>query len=145
MIIMADKKEEKTKTEKVEKKQTTSAKEKPVKKEKPAKPLKKEKPLKKQEKVAEADAKTVADAFNVIKFVLMTEKSVRMVETQNKLVLIVNRSAARNEIKKAVQNAFGTAVMDVKTVIDQSGRKKAYVKFSNPGAAGDIAIKLGII
>jgi len=141
---MADKKEEKTKTEKVEKKQTTSAKEKPVKKEKP--PVqKKEKKQPKQEKVAEADAKTVADAFNVIKFVLMTEKSVRMVESQNKLVFIVNRSAARNEIKRAVQNAFGTAVTDVKTVIDQSGRKKAYVKFSNPGAAGDIAIKLGII
>lgn len=122
-------------------------KEKSVKAVKREKPQKQEKPKKgkKQEKVAEADAKAVVDAFEVIKFVLMTEKSVRMVETQNKLVFIVNRNAARNEIKKAVQNAFGTAVTDVKTVIDQAGRKKAFVKFSNPGAAGDIAIKLGII
>ncbi len=108
---------------------------------------KKEKPRKqqKEQKLSESDAKTVADAFNVIKFVLMTEKSVRMVETQNKLVFIVNRSAARGEIKKAVQNAFNSPVSDVKTVIDQSGRKKAFVKFSNVGAAGDIAIRLGII
>ena len=109
---------------------------------------KKEEPKKqekKKEKIEASDAKTVSDAFDVIKFVLMTEKSVRMVETQNKLVFIVNRSAARDEIKKAVQNAFNSPVMDVKTVIDQAGRKKAFVKFANEGAAGDIAIKLGII
>ena len=126
--------------EKIEKKQ--AKKEKPAKKEKLVKPGKKEKQV---QKLPESDAKTVADAFSVIKFVLMTEKSVRMVETQNKLVFIVNRSAARDEIKKAVQNAFNSPVTDVKTVIDQAGRKKAFVKFGTPGAAGDIAIKLGII
>ena len=139
---MADK--EKTK-ENVDKKEKSPKKEQPkkstVKKEKPKKEVKQ----KKEVKLPEADAKTVADAFSVIKFVLMTEKSVRMVETQNKLIFIVNRSAARDEIKKAVQHAFNSPVSGVKTVIDQSGRKKAFVKFSNAGAAGDIAIKLGII
>lgn len=145
LIIMADKEENK----KVEK-----AKEKPAKTEKPQKkkekPAKIEKPKKetkqkKEVKLPESDAKTVADAFNVIKFVLMTEKSVRMVETQNKLVFIVKRDAARDEIKKAVQHAFNSPVFNVKTVIDQAGRKKAFVRFANDGAAGDIAIKLGII
>ena len=136
---MADK-EEKKKTEKPENKQQVK-KSKPAKAEKPKKEVKQ----KKEVKLPEADAKTVADAFNVIKFVLMTEKSVRMVETQNKLIFIVNRSAARDEIKKAVQHAFNSPVSGVKTVIDQSGRKKAFVKFSNAGAAGDIAIRLGII
>ena len=136
---MADK-EKVDKMEKPEKKQQPK-KTKPAKTEKP----KKETKQKKEVKLPESDAKTVADAFDVIKFVLMTEKSVRMVETQNKLVFIVTRSAARDEIKKAVQNAFNSPVMNVKTVIDQSGRKKAYVRFANEGAAGDIAIKLGII
>ncbi len=85
------------------------------------------------------------DAFDIIKFVLMTEKSVRAVEAQNKLVFIVRRESKRNEIKQAVEKMFEAPVAGVKTVIDQRGRKKAFVKFKNAGAAGDIAIKLGII
>ncbi len=139
--MMDKEKVEKKVKEKAEKTKPQQKKEKPAKVEKP----KKETKQKREIKLPESDAKTVADAFNVIKFVLMTEKSVRMVETQNKLVFIVNRTAARDEIKKAVQNAFNSPVSGVKTVIDQAGRKKAFVKFSNAGAAGDIAIKLGII
>ena len=85
------------------------------------------------------------DPFDTIKFVLMTEKSIRLVETQNKLVFIVHRPAKKPIIKAAVEQAFGSPVSAVKTMIDQSGRKKAFVKFKNDGAAGDIAIKLGII
>jgi large subunit ribosomal protein L23 len=94
------------------------------------------------EKATDAD---VARAFDTIKFVLMTEKSVRIVEAQNKLVFITRRNAHRDEIKRAVEAAFGSPVTKVTTMIDQDGRKKAFVKFRNEGAAGDIAIKLGII
>ncbi len=94
------------------------------------------------EKASDAE---VANAFSTIKFVLMTEKSVRAVEGQNKLVFITRRDARRDEIKKAVEAAFGSPVSKVRTMIDQDGRKKAFVKFRNEGAAGDIAIKLGII
>jgi large subunit ribosomal protein L23 len=87
----------------------------------------------------------VRNEFETVKFVLMTEKSVRAVEAQNKLVFIVKRNAKRDEIKHAVEKMFEAPVGDVKTVIDQAGRKKAFVKFKNAGAAGDIAIKLGII
>lgn len=99
----------------------------------------------KKEKPVISVTKPVADPFDVIKFVLMTEKSVRMVELQNKLVFIVNRPAKKPQIKSAIEQAFGSPVMDVSTVVDQSGRKKAFVKFKNAGAAGDIAIKLGVI
>ncbi|MBI4174512.1 MAG: 50S ribosomal protein L23 [Candidatus Aenigmarchaeota archaeon] len=100
---------------------------------------------KKEAKAEQGDARQIADAFDVVKFVLMTEKSIRMVESQNKLVFIVNRSSKKSQIRKSIELAFGSPVSGVKTVIDQSGRKKAFVKFSNAGAAGDIAIKLGII
>src|SRR3989344_3421942 len=110
---------------------------------KKAMPIKKEKPLKKE--LPKATDMDVANAFHSIKFVLMTEKSVRIVEAQNKLVFITRRNARRDEIKKAVETAFGSPVDKVTTLIDQSGRKKAFVKFRNAGAAGDIAIKLGVI
>lgn len=103
---------------------------------------------KKEEMKAIEPAVTTAsniDAFSVVKFVLMTEKSVRAVEAQNKLVFIVKRDAKRPQIKSAVEKMFASPVDGIKTVIDQSGRKKAFVHFKNAGAAGDIAIKLGII
>ena len=135
-MIMA--KENDKKAEEKTKLPAKEAKPKEVKSAKPAK--------KKQEKeIPKADAKAVSDAFDIVKFVLMTEKSIRMVESQNKLVFIVNRSSKRNQIRKSIEHAFGSPVSGISIVIDQSGRKKAFVKFSNPGAAGDIAIKLGVI
>ncbi|HLD38697.1 MAG TPA: 50S ribosomal protein L23 [archaeon] len=102
--------------------------------------LKREKPV----KTAEIQ-KPLEDPFDVIKFVLMTEKSIRMVELQNKLVFIVNRPSKRPQIKQAIESAFGSPISGITILVDQDGRKKAFVKFKNAGAAGDIAIKLGII
>jgi len=109
-------------------------------------PAKKEKHEEKkaQQEISEA-AKQVDDPFKTIKFVLMTEKAVQIIEKQNKLVFIVNRSSDKPDIKAAVESAFSSPIMAVQTMIDREGRKKAFVKFRNAGAAGDIAIKLGII
>lgn len=85
------------------------------------------------------------DPFRILRFVLMTEKSVQVIEKQNKLVFIVDRGADKKNIKAAVESAFNAPITGVQTMIDQQGRKKAFVKFRNAGAAGDIAIKLGII
>ena len=142
MIIMAEEKK--------------SEKEKLATKEKIAKAVKKEKavtketnkPEKKSSEVKEvklADAAKIADPFSILKFVLMTEKAVQVIEKQNKLVFVVDRSADKSNIKAAVEAAFSAPISKVQTMIDQEGRKKAFVKFRNAGAAGDIAIKLGII
>ena len=88
---------------------------------------------------------TQADPFDIIKFVVMTEKAIQLIEGQNKLVLVVDRNSEKKDIKKAVENAFSANVSNVQTLIDQLGRKKAYVKFTKAGEAGEIAIKLGII
>ncbi|MBI2579194.1 MAG: 50S ribosomal protein L23 [Candidatus Aenigmarchaeota archaeon] len=85
------------------------------------------------------------DSLDTLKFVLMTEKAVQLIETQNKLVFIVDRGSAKNEIKKAAEDVFNTKVNGVTTTIDQEGRKKAFVKFAKEGEAGEIAIRLGII
>ncbi len=105
------------------------------------KPSKKEK----QKPVEPVQEKNLIDPFGTLRFVLMTEKAVQMIETQNKLVFIVNRRSDKKEIKQAIEQAFQSNVKHVNTMIDQSGRKKAFVKFKEPGQAGEIAIRLGII
>jgi ribosomal protein uL23 len=128
-----------TKVEKEKKKEGKLEKRKIERKEKTAK-KKEEKELKKTEMKGE-----ISDSFNTLRFVLMTERAIQIIEAQNKLVFIVNRKAGKEDIKKAVENAFNTQVSRVQTSIDQQARKKAYVKFKKPGEAGEIAIRLGII
>ena len=115
----------------------------------PAKQQKAEsKPSKKEKQIAAAPAakeKGAMDPFGTLRFVLMTEKAVQMIEAQNKLVFIVNRRSDKEEIKRAIEQAFQSSVKRVNTMIDESGRKKAFVKFREPGQAGEIAIRLGII
>jgi len=131
---------EKTETKKVEKK------------EKPKKPTEKKGFLKRIRK--KEDTKPVSPAvagaqidepFKVLRYVLMTEKAVRMIELQNKLVFIVDRKSTKMQIKSAAEIAFQTPIVGVTTANDQKGRKKAFIKFKEPGQAGEIAIRLGII
>lgn len=87
----------------------------------------------------------VTDPFAILKYVLMTERAIQFVESQNKLVFIVRRSATKQEIMSAAKSAFKSDISQVQTLIDQKGRKKAFIKFSKEGEAGEIAIRLGII
>ncbi len=82
---------------------------------------------------------------SIIEFVLMTEKAIQSIEKENQLTFIVKRKANKNEIKKSIESLFNTKIKSVKTLIDQKGRKKAFVKFEKEGEAGEIAIRLGII
>ena len=93
----------------------------------------------------EKEFSALPDPYAILKFVLMTEKAVRMVEAQNKLVFVVDRRADKQLIKKAAESAFDSKISNVNTMIDQKGRKRAYIKFAKPGQAGDVAVRLGII
>jgi large subunit ribosomal protein L23 len=104
--------------------------------------IKREKKTEVAEEVASAVPK---DSFAKLKFVLMTEKAIQLIERENKLVFIVDRKCSKNEVKKTAEAAFQSAVGSVKIMIDRNGRKKAFIKFREPGAAGDIAMRLGII
>jgi len=81
----------------------------------------------------------------IIKYPLSTEKTIRLMESQNKLIFVVDRKAKKQEIKKAIEDAFKAKVDKVSTMIDTSGRKRAFVKFSAETPAIDVATKLGII
>ncbi|RLJ08948.1 MAG: 50S ribosomal protein L23 [Candidatus Aenigmatarchaeota archaeon] len=85
------------------------------------------------------------DVWNIIMYPHLTEKSVNLVETQNKLVFIVNRKANKKEIKEAVEKEFNVKVVNVNLEITRKGEKKAYVKLSKETPAIDIASRLGMV
>lgn len=81
----------------------------------------------------------------VILYPLMTERSVNMIENENKLVFIVNRRANKPEIARAVRELYGVEAEAVRTLITSKGLKKAFVKLREEHDASDVAIKLGIL
>ncbi len=83
--------------------------------------------------------------FMTIEYPLITEKSVGLIEKENKLVFVVDKSATKHDIKKAVEELYGVKVASVNTMISMKGRKKAYVKLKPEFKASDIATKLKIL
>ncbi len=80
-----------------------------------------------------------------LRYALATEKSIRLMESENKLAFVVDRKATKQEIKKALEESLKAKIVDVKTLVDSKGRKKAYIKFSDETPAIDIATKLGLM
>jgi len=85
------------------------------------------------------------DALGILKYVLMTEKSIRMIEADNKMIFVVDRKSSKKDVKAAFEKAFNSPVAMVRIHNDQKGRKRAFIKLKTAGAAGEIAIRLGII
>ena len=81
----------------------------------------------------------------IVKYPLSTEKSLRLMESENKLIFVVDKKATRQEIKKAIEQTFNTKVIRVNTLVDQKGRKRAYVKFSMETPAIDVATNMGLM
>lgn len=82
---------------------------------------------------------------NVVLFALSTEKCIRLMEQQNKLVFVVERKSNKTEIKKEVESLFNAKIRKVATHIDRNGKKRAYITFEDETPAIDIATKLGIM
>lgn len=65
-------------------------------------------------------------------------------ESENKLIFVVNKKSKKKEIKEAIENMFKSKVISVKTHTF-NGEKRAYIKFSDETPAIDIATKLGLM
>ena len=85
------------------------------------------------------------DAYAIIKYPLSTEKSIRLMEAENKLIFVVNNKSTKKEIKAAIEEMFKVAVDRVNTFVTQDGEKRAYVKFSAKNPAIDIATQMGLM
>ncbi len=74
---------------------------------------------------------------------LSTEKSALLAEKENKLTLIVDRKAKKEEIKKEVEERFSVKVEGINIMITKKG-KKALVKLSKEYSAEEIAERIGV-
>jgi large subunit ribosomal protein L23 len=82
---------------------------------------------------------------DVIIYPVMTEVASRILESENKLVFVVNLKASKSDVKRAVEELYEVRVEKVTVNVTHKGEKKAYVRLTPEFKAADVAIKLGIL
>ena len=85
------------------------------------------------------------DIQEVVKYPLVSEDAVTLIESENKITFIVDANASKNDIRRAVEELYEVRVDRVNSVLTPEGRKKAYVKLSADYKASDLAVRLGIL
>ncbi|ABO09003.1 50S ribosomal protein L23 [Pyrobaculum calidifontis] len=81
----------------------------------------------------------------MIKRFVITEKALRLAERENKITIIVERTATKKQIADEVQRLYNVKVEKVNTLITPRGEKKAYVKLAEGYSAMDLLTKLGVL
>ena len=84
------------------------------------------------------------DPHQIIDHPKITEKAVRLIEEENKLVFIVHEDSNKKEIKRAVEMLFEVEVEKVNVQITPKAKKRAYVKLTPEHNADEIAARLGV-
>ena len=96
-------------------------------------------------KVEEVFKKELSKQFyDVIKNVVVTEKSTRLIEFENKMTFEVDKSATKPMIKLLIENEFDKKVKSVNTKNGLKGEKIAIVTFVEDSVASDLASELGL-
>lgn len=73
----------------------------------------------------------------------VTEKTLLMIEKENKLTFIVAKSATKTQVRNAIENLFNVEVDSVNINITRYG-KKAIVKLKKEYSAEELGMRLGI-
>lgn len=81
----------------------------------------------------------------MIQYPLSTEKSIRQMESENKLIFVVDLDAEKPDIKDEAEDLFDCTIQNVNTMIDSTGKKRAYIQFGDDTPAIDIATELGLM
>ncbi len=81
----------------------------------------------------------------VIVYPMMSEKTVKLIESENKITFIVRSEASKFDIWRAVEELYEVKVSQVHTVTTPEGKKKAYVRLGPESKASELAVKLGIL
>ncbi|MFH1821719.1 MAG: 50S ribosomal protein L23 [Methanobacteriota archaeon] len=85
------------------------------------------------------------DPQSVILYPQATEKAVKLIESENKLIFIVANAATKSDVRKAIETLFEVKVKNVTVEITPEGKKRAYVRLAPEFMADEIASKLGMI
>jgi large subunit ribosomal protein L23Ae len=89
--------------------------------------------------------KTRLDKFSTFLQPLATEKALKIIETFNTLVFLVDPKSNKKQIKEFAEKLYNIKVTKVNTLIRPDGKKKAFIKISPEYEGVDIANKIGII
>jgi ribosomal protein L23 len=81
----------------------------------------------------------------ILKHPLATEKGIRAIESENKLVFVVDSKATKSDVKEEIEKLLQVKVITVNLFNGPQGEKHAYVRFSNATPAIDVATKLGLM
>jgi len=81
----------------------------------------------------------------VVKYPLLSEDAVTLLESENKITFIVDIRSDKHDVKRAIQELYEVKVRDVKTLITPEGDKKAFVRLMPDFKASDLAVRLGIL
>ncbi len=76
---------------------------------------------------------------------MSTEKAIRAMQSDNKLMFVVHKKATKKDIKTAFETVFRAKVMRVNTLVAPSGEKHAIIKLGAEKSALDIATQLGLM
>lgn len=82
--------------------------------------------------------------MKILLHALNTEKAIKMIEIENKIVFLVDKRAGKSEIAKAMEKTFKTKVKSINVQI-RNNHKIAFIKLKPETPAIDIATKLGMI
>ena len=85
------------------------------------------------------------DSYKIIKYPLATEKAVKLIESENKIIFVVHKKATKKQIKEAVEKEYKVKIVKINTLISPKGKKKAYLTLSNETPAIDVATKLELM
>ncbi len=88
--------------------------------------------------------RNIMKATDVVKYPVSSEKAIRLMESENKLVFVVDIKANKPDIKKAIEELYKAKVTNVNTLVI-GGQKRAYVRFAAESPAIDIATSLGLM
>jgi len=76
---------------------------------------------------------------------ISTEKAIRMMEAENKLVFLVDRSATKKQIAEQFEHYFSIKPTKVNTMIRSDNKKRAIITLPADKPAIDVATNLGLL
>lgn len=82
---------------------------------------------------------------SVLLYPKVTEKTSKLIETENKIAFVVDKDATKDLIKKEFEERFDVKVEKVNINRTFSGEKIAYIKLKEEGKAQEVATKLKIL
>ena len=81
----------------------------------------------------------------ILLYPLATEKTVKMIERENKLVFVVSTKSSTKDITREFEELFNVKVDRVNTIRRSDGRRVAFIKLTKEYKASDISAKLRIL